>query len=395
MPPAPRLSPLTTAPPPPDVARCPAGPRMANSSSRSDTPKRPWWRSKRLWGLLAALGFLIYSFWGTDPRAIWHIFLKIKPIYLLPVMAGVIGMPLARAIRLKYILDPQRKVTGIRLFAIYSVGQFLNIVLPALTGQVGRVILFSRTLDVTKTMAFTMVVLELLFDGLTMLMLIFGASFLVVLPPALLRGEIAILIACIFLFGFFYLALHRHKTRKHRFGWWRNHVPARLVREWDNVKASFLAGLDMLTSTRHLVVVSFFSIVSWLAHALIVLFLLHTFGFQLPLWAALVILIVNTLAIMIPLTPGNIGTFQFACIIGLGFFGIPKDEALGFSIFLHLFEVGPVILLGLIASFSQHVRVSEYRTPEALAEQERLAREVLTLEPISGETSEKLQDRQQ
>ena len=351
-------------------------------------PTRPWWRSKRLWGLLAAFGFLIYSFWGTDPQSIWQTFLKIKPVYLIPVMIGVIGMPLARAIRLKYILDPQRKVTGVRLFAIYSVGQLLNIVLPALTGQVGRVILFSRTLDVTKTMAFTMVVLELLFDGLTMMMLIFGASFLVVLPPVVLRGEIAILAACILLFGFFYFVLHRHKSQKNHFVWLRQRMPARLVREWDSVKASFLAGLDMLTSTRHLLVVSFFSLISWVAHAFIVLALLHTFGFKFPLWVAMVILIVNTLAIMIPLTPGNIGTFQVACIIGLGFFGIPKDEALGFSIFLHVFEVGPVFLLGFIASFSQHVRVSEYRTPEALAEQERLAHEVLTLDPVTGRAEE-------
>jgi hypothetical protein len=366
---------------------------MATATSQSDVPKRPWWRSKRLWGLVAAFGFLVYSFWGTDPRAIWQTFLKIKPIYLLPVMVGVIGMPLARAFRLKYILDPQRKVTGVRLFAIYSVGQLLNIVLPALTGQVGRVILFSRTLGVTKTTAFTMVILELLFDGLTLMMLIFGASFLVVLPPVLLRSEIAILVACALLFGFFYFVLHRHKSQKHHLLWLRRRVPPRIVREWDNIKVSFLAGLDMLTSTRHLIVVSFFSIASWLAHALVVLSLLHTFGFQFPLWVAMVILIVNTLAIMIPLTPGNIGTFQVACIIGLGFFGIPKDEALGFSIFLHLFEVGPVFLLGSIASVSQHVRVREYRTPEALAEQERLAREVLTLEPTSSDTGANSEDR--
>ena len=339
-----------------------------------------------MWGLVAASGFLVYSFWGTDPRSIWQTFLKIKPIFLLPVLAGVIGMPLARAIRLKYILDPQRKVTGMRLFAIYSVGQLLNIVLPALTGQVGRVILFSRTLAVTKTTAFTMVVLELLFDALTMMMLIFGASFLVVLPPVVLRGEIAIFITCVLLFGFFYLVLHRRKSKEHHFLWLRRRMPARIVREWDNVKASFLAGLDMLTSTKHLVVVSVLSIFSWLAHALIVFSLLHTFGFHFPLWAAMVILIVNTLAIMIPVTPGNIGTFQVACIVGLGFFGIPKDQALGFSIFLHIFEVGPVFLLGMIASFSQHVRVSEYRTPEALAEQQRLAHEVLDLNPAHGDT---------
>ena len=59
-----------------------------------------------------------------------------------------------------------------------------------------------------------------------------------------------------------------------------------------------------------------------------------SFGFDFPLWVAIVVMIVNTLAIMIPVTPGNIGTFQFACIVGLAFFDVPKDTALGFSLLL-------------------------------------------------------------
>ncbi len=346
--------------------------------------RHPWWRSKRLLGLVAALGFLVYSFWGIDPQTIWHTFARIRPIHLLLVLLGVIGMPLARAFRLKYILDPQKRVPAGRLFAIFSVGQLLNIALPALTGQVARVVLFSRTLGITKTLAFTMVFLEVLFDGLTLLMLIFAASFLVVLPPWLVRGEVVILLTCALLFAFLYMLLHHHRDGGVHHGPWRRRLPPRLVRQWDNMSASFLAGLHMLTSKRHLAVVALFSLVSWLSHALIVLFLLHTFGFEFPLWVAIVILIVNTLAIMVPLTPGNIGTFQFACIIGLGFFGIPKDEALSFSLVLHIFEVGPVFILGSIASFSQHVRVREFRTPEVLAERERLTTETMTFESLEN-----------
>lgn len=336
---------------------------------------RPWWKRKRFWGLFAALGFLIYSFWGIDPKAVLGAFRNMRPIYLLPVLLGIVGMPIARSLRLKYILDLEHKVSQRRLFAIYNVGQFLNQILPALTGQVGRVVLFSRTLGVTKTFAFTMVMLEVLFDGITLLMFIFGASFLIVMPPWMVRGEVAIFITCVLFFGFFYLALHHGRRPGKADSWLRRHAPEKLVHEWDNVRTSFLAGLNMLRSARHLLVVGLLSMVSWLAHALLVLFLLHAFGFDFELWVALVILIVNTLAIMIPVTPGNIGTFQFACIVGLGFFGVPKDTALGFSILLHVSEVAPVFILGAISSFSQHVRVSEFRTPDALAEQERLARE--------------------
>jgi hypothetical protein len=267
----------------------------------------------------------------------------------------------------------------------------LNQIFPALTGQVARVVLFSRTLNLTKTFAFTMVMLEVLFDGITLIMLIFGSSFLVVLPDWMVRGEVIILIACALLFGFFYYALHRAGRDQGPVGrWLHRRLPGRIVREWDNIRNSFYAGLQMLKSARHLIAVALLSMLSWLAHAMLVLFLLRSFGFDLPLWGAVVIMIVNTLAVMIPVSPGNIGTFQFACIVGLAFFGVSKDRALGFSILLHLAEIAPVFILGLISSFSQHVRVREYRTAEALAEQDELTQQVLD---HSGRTDDPPEDQ--
>lgn len=346
--------------------------------------KQQWWRKKRIWGTVAALVFLVGSFWGADPKEILHVVRDIRPLYLIPVLIGVIGMPLVRSLRLQYLIDLEQQLPQRRIFAIYNVGQMLNQMFPALTGQVARVILFSRTFGITKTFAFTIVMLEVLFDGIILMFFIFGASFLTVLPPWMERGESAILLVCVLLFGFFYFALHRAGRKPvNPNSWMRRRLPARLIREWDNVRCSFLSGLNLLKSARHLIAVVLLSVLSWIGHAVIVLFLLRSFGFDFALWAAMVILIVNTLAIMVPVTPGNIGTFQFACIVGLAFFGISRDRALGFSILLHLTEVAPVFILGMISSFSQHVRVSEFSTAEAMEEQDRLAQEVLeTGKPI-------------
>jgi uncharacterized protein (TIRG00374 family) len=331
------------------------------------------WRWIRIVGLLAATFALVMMFRNTDPRDIWNAIAHMDARFLIPVLIGTIAMPLARAIRLKFIMEPHHHRPAGRVFAVYNVGQLLNIMMPVLTGQVARILLFSRTLGFTKTFAVTLVVLELLFDGLILLVMVFGASFLFVMPDWMVRGEVMIFIATALLLGFFYYVLHHGKHHQAAPNWFHRHAPARLVREWDNVKASFVAGLNMLSSTRHLLFVSLLSLASWVAHALIVLFLLRAFDFNVPFWGAMVILIVNTIVIMVPVSPGNIGTFQLACIVGLSFFGISKDQALGFSILLHLAEVGPVFVLGSIASFSAHVRIREFQTEEVLAEKERLA----------------------
>ncbi|HUU44254.1 MAG TPA: lysylphosphatidylglycerol synthase transmembrane domain-containing protein [Acidobacteriota bacterium] len=329
----------------------------------------------RIIGFLGACALLIYIFRDTDPGEIWASLMGLDVIYLIPVIVGLLGMPISRAVRLKYMMEPKRELSVGRVFAVYNVGQLLNIMLPALTGQVGRVILFSRTLAITKTFAFTTVILEILFDGVVLVMMIFAASFLVVMPDWMVRGEVLMMVACLLLLGFFYLALHRHRMSDRRPSWLRRRLPLRVVQEWDNVKTSFLAGLDMLTSRRHLFLTVLLSVLSWLAHALIVLFLLRAFAIDIPFWGAIIILIVNTLAIMVPVSPGNVGTFQLACIVGLGFFGIPKDEALAFSILLHVVELGPVFVLGACSSFSAHVRLREYTGDEVYAETDRLTGE--------------------
>jgi|GEM_PF-316824 len=321
---------------------------------------------------VAALAALVYILRDIDPAAVWHTLLRMNPWLLLPVAIGVLVMPLVRAMRLRLIMEPQQALAPMRVFSAYNIGQLLNVMLPALTGQVARVLFFSRTFPITKTFAFASVMLEVLFDGLVLVVMIFAASFLVVMPDWMVKGEVVVFIACLLLLGFFYRILHRHRNPNRRPSLLRKKLPAGVLRRWDNMKESFLAGLDMLTSRRHLTLVVLLSILSWVSHALIVMFLLQAFGFSVPFWGAIVILIVNTLAIMIPVSPGNLGVFQVASVVGLAFFHVPKDEALAFSIVLHVAELGPIFALGAVSSLTGHVRIREYTDADLLGEEERL-----------------------
>lgn len=329
-------------------------------------------RKKQFYGMLVAVGFLIYSFWGIDLAASWAAIRQIEPLYFIPVLLGVFLMPLTRAQRLKIIIDPEKKIDGWRVFSVFNVAQLLNSFVPAV-GPVARVLFFSRMFGLTKTFAFTMVVLEVLFDGLTLLILVFAASSLFVFPGWLVRGEAVVLFICLLFFGFFYFVLHRRGKSSRSLPRWMYRLPRPWVRKVKNISDSFLAGLRMLKSGRHLALVVVLSFVSWLVHAMAVFSLIKAFGFELPFWGALVILIVNTAAIMIQISPGNLGTFQFACILGLSFFGISKDSALSFSLVLHAVETLPIAVLGTYYSFSSQIRLKEYQTPESLREQEDLA----------------------
>jgi uncharacterized membrane protein YbhN (UPF0104 family) len=77
--------------------------------------------------------------------------------------------------------------------------------------------------------------------------------------------------------------------------------------------------------------------------------LLHACGFALSFDAALLVTVFTVFAAAVPAAPGFVGTFQYAVVLALSFFDIPKAEALGFSIVAHLAQLGPVILAGVIA----------------------------------------------
>jgi uncharacterized membrane protein YbhN (UPF0104 family) len=58
--------------------------------------------------------------------------------------------------------------------------------------------------------------------------------------------------------------------------------------------------------------------------------------------------VLTVLAAALPAAPGFLGTFQYATILALSFFSIPKEEALGFSIVAHVGQLLPVIIAGVI-----------------------------------------------
>ncbi len=97
------------------------------------------------------------------------------------------------------------------------------------------------------------------------------------------------------------------------------------------------------------------------------------FNLDLPIWAAVVVIIINYLALMVPVTPGNIGSFQLAVVAGLNIFGVPKTEAVLFSVILYLVDMLPMMALSAFFLFKEHFSISEIsEDKELMAEVEKM-----------------------
>ena len=77
--------------------------------------------------------------------------------------------------------------------------------------------------------------------------------------------------------------------------------------------------------------------------------MMKSYGLGLPLWAAVVVLLVINLGVSLPNAPANVGSYQFFCVLGLSVFDVEKTTAAGFSIFAFVMLTLPFLFLGFVA----------------------------------------------
>ena len=329
-------------------------------------------KKKQFWGGLIAAGILVFLFYDLDLPRILELARRIRLVYLLPVLVCTTLLIVFKSLRWKIIVSRVRKVLFWPTLSLYATSQLIGVLLPALTGQAGRVILFSRKGNFSKTYCFSTIFLEVVLDGAGLIMLMLLSSSVFVFPSQYRFVSYVIAGTTGFLLIMFYLSLNFQEKlealgyRKLR----RRSLKVFLVLR--KFLRSFNDGISVMKSTDKLLVVSVLTFLSWASHIISVYFLFHMFNFNLPIWAAVVVIIINYLALMVPITPGNIGSFQLAVVGGLNIFSVPKTEAVLFSVVLYLVDMLPMLALSAFFLFTEHFSLSEISGEEALLEVERM-----------------------
>ena len=113
---------------------------------------------------------------------------------------------------------------------------------------------------------------------------------------------------------------------------------------------------------RNYYIVFILSILIWLGYTGVFAIGFYALDFiniyTLPIGASLVVLVVTTISILVPSSPGYVGTYHWLCIIALDLFNIPESPALGYAIVLHAISMLPVAFLGVIFAFKEGINIS-------------------------------------
>ncbi|MCP2519791.1 flippase-like domain-containing protein [Candidatus Aminicenantes bacterium AC-335-A11] len=294
----------------------------------------------------------------------------------LPIIIALLPFHyITRAWKWKYlILSRKRKVKFWNLFSAYVIGFTVTFLLPFRAGEVIRPVYLGQKERISRSFSFGTVVVERIFDLLTVLFL-FGI-FLLLKPfykPYFTERKkalssltnfslISLTIGAILLVLILFLYFFQGKSISFIT---RILKPfPKLSQKAIHISTNFLDGLKFFHSLKNLILYSVFSIIQWLFIGFFSWVVLYSFNIKFPFPLILPYLFLTMVGASIP-TPGMIGGFHALSKFGLiSLYGVNTNLAIGTTTVLHAIIYVGTILMGFIILWKEGLSFAYVRRLE-------------------------------
>ncbi|NIN70957.1 MAG: flippase-like domain-containing protein [Gemmatimonadetes bacterium] len=312
------------------------------------------WRT--ILGLVVSLALLYWVLHDVSLTEVWgHI--RAADLWLLS-LAVVIQTAafLIRAARWKVFLRPALAEPSFDArFASTCIGFMANNLLPARVGEFARAYALSRSQPITASAAFGSLVVERLFDALTLALFLAAPLFMpgFRVAPGLGDEVASKLFLVLVIFGGAAVALLLLIFRpdlvdrifRSTIG---RLMPRRAAESIAEMFRSFIEGLGAMRSPRLVVAGLVWSLAHWLWGALALWIGMLAFNITEPGFLGAVFLQgVMAFIVSVPSSPGFFGLFEASARIALSPFGVPAGLALSYALAFHITTFTPVTILGL------------------------------------------------
>ena len=333
----------------------------------------------KLWvGIGISIFFLFLLFRKIDFDKLLAALGEMDYRYLFPAMLFTFISYFFRAVRWRFLLLPLKKTLMRNLFSATIIGYMANNLLPARLGEFVRAYVLGEKESLDASAVFATLVLDRLFDGFTVILILVVTFFSVRLPPGmekiqhgLVMGGYVTLAFYVAVITFIFILKKQTVRAINLTAKLLKPFPARISEKVIPVLGSFIAGLRL--SARPLDVFSLFSssLVIWTFAVLALDMVLRSFGITLPITASMFIMVFLVFAVMVPASPGYVGTYHFACVTALTAFNIKSEKALSVALMVHGVNFFPVILLGFYYLWRGKLSLAEVR--EKSSQQETMS----------------------
>ena len=307
-------------------------------------------RSPLFWiGLLISLGALWLSFrglhWGEVGSALRHA----NYFLLLPAAIAMFFSLYFRAIRWGVLFHPRTDLRVSALMGTMNIGYSVNNLLPLRVGELVRAYLIGEAEGVSAAHAVSTIVVERVLDVLTVVLMLVLLLPFIDMPawaatPALVAGVVFLVLAV--------LLATLSRARQWALAaadWCARLLPARHRTPLHGAAEAVMEGFGVLNKPAVLALSVGWSFVSWLFSALMMFFVQQAFDLGVGFEAAPFVLATTALAMLVPASPGSIGTFELVVVKGMkNVFDVGSNAAASYALVQHAFMyLTPLIISGV------------------------------------------------
>lgn len=316
-------------------------------------------RLKLILSLLVSAVFTYLAFRNIDFALMWRTLALANYWLLAPGLLFMYVSLWLRALRWGYFMRPIKPVGFQKLFSSMMIGYYGNNVFPFRLGEVLRAYAVGQSAGVSRMASFATIFVERIIDVISLLLLL-GVSLLFHDYPAWIEKGGAILLSVTVACTVFIVFLMKRTERTLGFVMRvLRPFPEKVKQIVSKLLASFLEGFGVFKKSEHFGTITWQSFAIWLCYAVIVYVTLEAFElnsrYNMPPGASLVILVMTSIAIMVPAAPGYVGSFHWVCQQSLMLFGISASESLSFAVVSHVVNFVPITLLGFYYYYRQHL----------------------------------------
>lgn len=275
---------------------------------------------------------------------------RVKVPWLLASVAASLVSYTLRALRWGVILRPVGRAPVADLLGCTAAGFATSAILPARAGEVIRPLLLSARTGLPAAGTMAAVLTERLADLATILLL-FGAAVplahATLAPGALIPLRDAALVAAAAFVAASCVVLYVLRKRDAAVNVLVRLLPARFKGKGASFGHHVIDGLEAVRNIGSLTRLALWSLATWGASVLQVLFLAHAFDVKLGLPGSAVFMVVSGLGLAVP-TPAGVGGFHATIQFALTrLFGVDVATATAFALLHHAVCFVPITILGL------------------------------------------------
>jgi glycosyltransferase 2 family protein len=313
-------------------------------------------------GLAISVVLLVYLFYKIHLGELAAALKGANYWWLIPNIIFIMITMIFRAYRWKHMVAPIKQIGFGRLFSITMIGFMANNVLPFRLGEFVRAYSLSNKEQVSKSASMATIFVERIVFDLLALLAIFGVVLIV--SPLVMSRELRIGAFATIIIGLLGLLFAIYLSRR---GQRESHIlkrilalfPARIRPTIEDTVIKFATGLEFMRDWKRVFWTTYHTFMIWILLGISNYFILLAFDFKLPLMASFVILVVVSILITVPSSPGFVGVYHSGTVWSLALYHIPQSAALSCALVMHATQYLVVTLVGFYYLRREHLSLKE------------------------------------